>query len=463
MEEWVNRFKRRGVEIKRFGNNYYAYHSTTKWDRKQKRRVKVSKYIGKVTPKGIIRPNDPKVTGIYEYGNVSLLYNLAEKSGLIKHLSTIFDERWRDILVFSMTRTIYPLPLKSVRSYTEKTYLSKQFTLHLSPKSLSKLLLTIGKDYRSQLSFFRRLIESNDTLLYDLSFIFSTSQSLTFAEKGYNKDHLFLPQVNLALAFSHGERIPVFAKILPGSVRDVSTLVGVVREFGLKDVTLVLDRGFFSQPNLDGLKEKKLKFVIPAKRNSTPIPYHLTPKDFFMYRGRAIKCLKKKVGEIYVYLYEDIKLRYEEENTYYSLVDGGKKKFDKKVVKKFGKIALVSNIDALPPKVYLMFKFRDEIEYAINVFKNLLEADKTYLRSNESLRGYIFINFISLHLYYLLLNKLQRLGINSKVSVKDVLLELSKVYIVETPKGEIVSEIPKKVRDLIEVLGQDLFPKIRES
>lgn len=463
MEEWVKKFKKKGVEIKRFGNNYYAYHSTTKWDKKNKRRVKVSKYIGKVTPKGIIRPNDPKVTGIYEYGNVSLLYNLANKSGLTKSLRRVFDKKWKDILAFSITRTIYPLPLKSVRSYAEKTYLSKKFRLHLSPKSLSKLLVTVGKDYRSQLIFFKTLIESDSTLLYDLSFIFSTSQTLTFAEKGYNKDHLFLPQINIALGFSHEKKIPMFIKILPGSVRDVSTLVGVVREFELKDVTLVLDRGFFSKPNVDYLRKERLKFVMPTRRNSTLIPYHLTPKDFFMYRGRAVKWVKKKVGKIYVYLYEDIKLRYEEENTYYSRVDEGKKKFDDKNVVKFGKIALISNIDAHPQDIYLMFKFRDEIEYAINVFKNLLEADKTYLRDTDSLRGYVFINFISLHLYYLLLNKLQKLGINSKVSVKDVLLELSKVYVVETPRGEILSEIPKKVRDLIGILGLDLFPKIRES
>ena len=246
-------------------------------------------------------------------------------------------------------------------------------------------------------------------------------------------------------------------------MRDATTLITVVKEFELKDVTLVLDRGFFSNRNVHSLMDEELKFVMPLRRDSTLIPYDIPLKDFFMYRGRAIKCAKKKIGKTWVYLYEDIKLRYEEENTYLSLVDESKKKFDEKDGIKFGEIALASNIDAHLQDVYLLFKFRDEVEYAFNVFKNLLEADKMYLRDTDSLRGYVLINFISLHLYYLLLNKLQELGLNSKVSVKDVLLELSKVYLVDTHKGEIVSEIPKKARKIIEVFRYDLFPKIRES
>lgn len=131
------------------------------------------------------------MTGVYEYGNISLLYSLVKESGLIRNLRKVFDRKWRQILVFSMTRTIYPLPLKSVRSYVEKTYLSKKFRLCLSPKSLSKLLVDVGRDYKSQLLFFKALIESNSTLLYDLSFIFSASQRLTFAEKGYDSRQFF--------------------------------------------------------------------------------------------------------------------------------------------------------------------------------------------------------------------------------------------------------------------------------
>jgi shikimate kinase len=44
------------------------------------------------------------------------------------------------------------------------------------------------------------------------------------------------------------------------------------------------------------------------------------------------------------------------------------------------------------------------------------------------------------------------------------LLELSKVYLVRYDKDkEITSEIPKKVRELVETLGNNLFPKIERS
>jgi len=47
MEEWVRRWleeqRRRGVkclEVKKVGNNYYVYRSTTYWDKKAKKRRK---------------------------------------------------------------------------------------------------------------------------------------------------------------------------------------------------------------------------------------------------------------------------------------------------------------------------------------------------------------------------------------------------------------------------------------
>ena len=39
--------------------------------------------------------------------------------------------------------------------------------------------------------------------------------------KGHNADHIYLPQVNIALAFDLDQYRPVFLKPLEGSVRDV--------------------------------------------------------------------------------------------------------------------------------------------------------------------------------------------------------------------------------------------------
>jgi hypothetical protein len=95
------------------------------------------------------------------------------------------------------------------------------------------------------------------------------------------------------------------------------------------------------------------------------------------------------------------------------------------------------------------------------VFKNLLKTDTPYLRDDDSLRGYLFVSFFSLIAYYRILSLLKKKGINGRISVKDAILLLSKIYLMDVGSRSILAEMPKKVRELAELLGMepDLFPK----
>ncbi|EQD76259.1 hypothetical protein B1B_01810 [mine drainage metagenome] len=50
---------------------------------------------------------------------------------------------------------------------------------------------------------------------------------------------------------------------------------------------------------------------------------------------------------------------------------------------------------------------------------------------------------------------------SNRISVKDALLQLSKMYLTDVWERTIMAEIPKKVRELAEILDlkPDLFPK----
>ncbi len=39
-----------GYEVKKLNNTHYVYHSTTVWLKKEKKRKKVSRYLGKLDP-----------------------------------------------------------------------------------------------------------------------------------------------------------------------------------------------------------------------------------------------------------------------------------------------------------------------------------------------------------------------------------------------------------------------------
>jgi len=79
--------------------------------------------------------------------------------------------------------------------------------------------------------------------------------SISQAEKGYNKDHLHVPQINLALLCSADTGLPAMIRSILGSVRDIATLYNSIKEIDAKGKTLILDRGFFPMIQWNFLKE----------------------------------------------------------------------------------------------------------------------------------------------------------------------------------------------------------------
>ena len=86
-------------------------------------------------------------------------------------------------------------------------------------------------------------------------------------------------------------------------------------------------------------------------------------------------------------------------------------------------------------------------------FKNILEADKTYMRSDHSMEGWMFINYLSLVYYYKIYHNLIKRELLSRYSPLDVLLYLSKYRKVKISANWIDLEIPKQTRKLMEKLN----------
>jgi transposase len=248
VEEWLDEQRREGkrrIEIKKFGRGYYVYESTSVWDKSKKRVRKVSKYKGRLTREGlVIREKKANIRSIYEYGNSSLLYYLIQP--LLNPLKNAFPGHYQEIIAMGVVKAIEPQPIKLVASRWEKLHLSRLMTPSLSPNSLADVLKEVGSDITHQSNFFNEIIRKNKFLLFDLSYVFSRSENLQLAEKGYNKEHLYLPQVNIAMLFSVEKRLPVMIKVLPGSVRDIKSFKKMLEEIELEGVTVVVDRGMAS-------------------------------------------------------------------------------------------------------------------------------------------------------------------------------------------------------------------------
>jgi len=103
-----------------------------------------------------------------------------------------------------------------------------------------------------------------------------------------------------------------------------------------------------------------------------------------------------------------------------------------------------------------MLKSHVEIEVTFDTFKNVLNADRSYMRDDSAMEGWMFVNFITMLLYYEVYGLLISRDILSRCSPKDAILHLSRVFNVKIGDNLVISEIPKKTRLLIEKLGIDL-------
>ena len=100
------------------------------------------------------------------------------------------------------------------------------------------------------------------------------------------------------------------------------------------------------------------------------------------------------------------------------------------------------------------------MEVAFDAMKNELQNDKSYLHTTEGLRGYFFISFISLYKYLSILQVLKDEGLSQKMSVKEVLLELSRMYVIVNGARRTLSEIPERSQKIADAFGLKLYSKI---
>ena len=450
--------KRKNVEVKEHRGKYYAYSIRKVWDKTLKQQKKISTYLGRVTKRGIVTRYEASLRGIYEYGHIRLLNHLFHKNGFLRALRGIFPDCWRELFAFACNRVIDPRPIKSMGAWCEKTYLPKALEISMSPKRIARALSVVGMSWKSQLEFFDRIIVGGEKVLYDGSIIVTDSEN-PLAEFKVDKKGQFLKRMNLVVAFSRDRKLPVFFRVLPGSLHEISTLGLFLEEIEEKNLILVMDKGFTKEDLYKEIDRRKHGFIVSLKRDSPRIDYGRKMTGFFMYRKRPVKYCSYRSGKFYVYLYEDPALRAEEERVYFTLLSKGKRvSFREEWA---GTIALLSNFRAPAEEIYDMWKGRGEIEKAFHVLQNLLETDTPHVRREETLRGYVFASFVGLIGYYLILRLLKEADINNKVSVSDLMLELSKVYIIELKGRGFVSERTKRVRGLVKALDvKNLVTKI---
>lgn len=469
--QWALKYKRKGTELRCINGKYYLYEVSSKWNKELKKSKKVTgKFLGRITKEdGFIESSKIRLQkqklkissiSVKENGLSSLITQ--NFSDYLELLKKHFPQHYKELIALAYCRLGFQSPLKNAEFHYVNSYLAEQMgALNLSGKSLTNFMKELGQDRQKINEFLKEFNSSQDNIIFDGSDIINNSEQIELNKLSKSKTGTFENIINTMFIFSLQKHIPIYYRILAGNIKDIKAFKLSLIESGIKEATVIADKGFYSQENIEALKNEQLKYIIPLKRNNNLIKYELIETKskfdgYFQFQGRFIwfKSYEQQNNKVIIFFDEQLKIN--ESNDFLSRIEKYPHEYNLdqylEKEKSFGTITIIHNTDKTAQEVYETYKSRGEIEQMIDVFKNTLEADKSYMRTPQSIETWMLINFIALHWYYKIYHLLVSKNILKKFSVNDLLMFLKEIKKVKINNSWHNVEITKKYQNLINLL-----------
>jgi hypothetical protein len=510
----------------------YAYENEAYWSKEKQQSRAKRKLIGKVDPSTgkiistreykkksdtiselPLRPGPVPMTKTQRsfYGATYLFDQIGIITGVEADLKACFPGIYKKILSLA-----YFLILEENNSLSRFSHWQR---LHIHPyredissQRSSELFQSINEEDR--MAFFekqgRRRIEK-EYWAFDITTISSYSSILKQVKKGKNKEHDWLPQINLALLFGEKSGLPFYYRKLPGNVKDVKTVRQLIHEFvimGYKKVNLVFDRGFYSKENIDALYKSHQKFIIGLKLSLNYVKGVLEEErenlkrwsnmqtqfgaygicrafeweyeqkrpnkgDVIREKRRAYlllyynpeKCARDQVerNEYLISLLDDLNkkdlkdYRSKDYEKYFHVTETpkrGRKIVAKESVideesKNFGYFALLSNEVKDPYDALALYRSKDVVEKAFGNLKERLNFRRMQVSSELSLNGKLFVEFVALIYLSFIKKAMQDAKLFDIWTMQELLDELDTIELFEAPgHGRSLGEVTDKQEKL---------------
>lgn len=474
--QWALDQKRPGTELRLIRGLYYLYEYKTIYDKAKKKPKKVSgKLLGRITENGLIpsgkrqlerasKPDFIHKPVCKEYGVSLLVSQMFAK--YIRTLQKVFPDHWKQLVAIAYCRFIYRCPLKNIPFRLSQSFLHEFLGFpKFNEKTSSSVLKAVGTMQGQMLSYMKSFIARDEYLLMDLTHVFSNSGLMTLSCKGYNNQMNFDPQINLMYLYSAKSRMPVYYRILPGNIREVKAFKNCLLEAELNDAVIVADKGFYSKKNIELLLQEQLRFILPLKRDNSIIDYSLLVDNtfkqedaYFEHEKRIIWYQKYSYGDLSLFIFLDDSLKLKEEKDYLRRTETHPEQYNIKEYHRkrntFGTIALLTDFQRKPAvDVYETYKSRMTIELLFDSMKNVMEADHTYMQDEQTLKGWMFVNHITLQWYQHLYIELKKKNLLKAYSVNDYIQMLTDLKKVKINEKWYFNEITSQSLKMIDKLG----------
>lgn len=513
----------------------YVYESVGYWDKEKKQARNNRKCIGKLDPvtgdfvpskkysetmkELIAKKPGPVPTERAErrfYGTTYLFDTIGTKLGITEDLKRCFPDTYKQIL--SVAYYLVMEDRNSISRFPKwaRTHVHP-FGKNIPSQRSSDLFGSITEDAKQQ--FFHRQAErriQEEYLAYDTTSISSYSKSLKQVKYGKNKDHDPLPQINMALLFGETSGLPVSYRKLPGNIADVKTIQHLLKEFelfGKKKTKIVMDRGFYSEQNINAFYEKHLKFLIgvrtslkfvqkklaevratmvsrPHYQSTIGLYYQsfMTDWNYESLQKRSGEVIKTK-KRVYLHLYYNDQKATDDKMAFNKLLDvleeelisgrrnpdheklyaryymiketpvrgitlTPKKEAIEKAEQDYGYFALLSNGIKDPIEAINIYRTKDMIEKAFGNLKERLNLRRTSVSSEENLDGKLFVQFIALFYLSYIKKAMSDHDLFKRYTLQEVLDDLDVIEQFRQPGHDAsIGEMTKKQMDLYKELG----------
>ena len=509
----------------------YAYEAVYCWDKEKKQSRSTRTLIGRVDEQtGEIIPTDGrnrkkqsssttqqrkkqhgKVAATQQrhqyFGATYLLDCIAKQTGVWEDLKAVFPQNYEQLLsiaYYLILESNNPLYRFEKRNHTHRHPYGADIS---SPRSSELFSAIRNQDITAfcKAQGVRRM--EKEYLAYDITSISSYSECLKQIQYGYNKENDKLPQLNLLLLFGEESGLPFYYRKLAGNIPDVKTVKGLLADLdilGLGKIKLVMDRGFYSVENINGLMKEHLKFLVGVRLSLKLVKEELrkvhdsmrdfrnfnqelntygitvpTEWDYSVERPYKGNIISEK-RRVYVQIFYDLDRSAEDERAfdqkiatlYNELVMGQRiesheKQYQKYFMVKqtpkrgiqvtvkeeeltkarynFGYFSLLTNEKMDAFTALNIYRMKDIVEKAFGNIKERLNMRRLLVSSERNLDGKLFVEFLALILVSSIHKRLQNSGTYKKYTMQQVLDRLDVIECFEMPGhdlriGEVLSE-----------------------
>lgn len=504
-----------GTKIYRQRDCVYVYHVTGSEYKKDKQYVVEKRVcIGKMIDDENMNPNDnffqyfeieggideepPRFSDAVQVGAPTLIFKAMEDLKISELLNSIHGEQDAALIKDLVSYMI-------IRETSTMQHYSNFIWNHLTESEKIWDDSKISEFFKNEIDYAQTELfvskwneiqpeHSGIYISYDSTNMNTKAEGVEMAEYGHAKEDSSVPQVNISYAVNHADSTPLFYEMYPGSIIDntqCTHMVDRAREYGYKNVGLILDRGYFSAGNIRYFDRMGYDFLMMVKNNSglvaekikdarlplfTKAKYYLPEHDVYamtktgtlgdemtvryfhiyydnvrasMERNEYLKQMQKKEEHLQKKVDEKIrrkedlrayekhfKLKYDS-NGYLQSYKRNENEIQKEI-DRLGFFVIVTSKEMTSSEALDIYRKRDSVEKVFRMLKTGLEYDTFRVHSQNSLESKTYVMFIASIVRNYIFQGLKEIGRKEKdkknYTVPAAIGELEKVAIVKNSK-----------------------------